>query len=162
MSTYAAPLTDMQFVIRELIGLDAIAALPGCEEVSADLVDAVLGEAAKFAQEVLDPLNQSGDRQGARLVDGKVAAPDGFGNAYRQFIAAGWNGLARTAGVRRAGTAAQRRDAGAGNVEQRQHGVLPVPDAHQRRHGGAACSWHAAAAGNLAAEAHVRRVDAGP
>jgi alkylation response protein AidB-like acyl-CoA dehydrogenase len=93
MSTYAAPIADMQFVIRELIGLDAIAALPGCGEVSTDLVDAVLGEAAKFAQEVLDPLNQSGDRQGARLADGKVAAPDGFGNAYRQFTAAGWNGL---------------------------------------------------------------------
>jgi len=93
MSTYTAPLKDMQFVIKELVGLDAIAALPGCGEVSADLIDAVLGEAAKFAQEVLDPLNRSGDQQGARLADGKVAAPDGFINAYRQFIAAGWNGL---------------------------------------------------------------------
>lgn len=93
MSTYSAPLKDMQFVIKELVGLDEIAALPGCGEVSAELVDAVLAEAAKFAQEVLDPLNRSGDRQGARLADGRVIAPDGFDKAYRQFIEAGWNGL---------------------------------------------------------------------
>ena len=93
MSTYSAPLKDMQFVINELVGLDDIAALPGCGEVSADLVDAVLAEAAKFAQEVLDPLNRSGDKQGARLMDGKVIAPDGFAGAYRQFAEAGWNGL---------------------------------------------------------------------
>jgi len=93
MSTYSAPLKDMQFVINELVGLDDIAALPGCGEVSADLVDAVLTEAAKFAQEVLDPLNRSGDLQGARLMDGKVIAPDGFAGAYKQFAEAGWNGL---------------------------------------------------------------------
>ncbi|MBX9812367.1 MAG: acyl-CoA dehydrogenase [Burkholderiales bacterium] len=93
MSTYSAPLKDMQFAIKELVGLDEVAALPGCGEVSAGLVDAVLAEAAKFAQEVLDPLNRSGDRQGARLADGKVIVPDGFDKAYRQFIEAGWNGL---------------------------------------------------------------------
>ena len=84
---------DMQFAIKELGGLDEVAALRGCEEVNAELVDAVLGEAAKFAQEVLDPLNRSGDQQGAQLKDGKVAAPDGFAEAYQQFVAAGWNGL---------------------------------------------------------------------
>src|SRR3990170_8768021 len=93
MSRYSAPLKDMQFAIKELGGLDEVAALPGCEEVNADLVDAVLGEAAKFAQEVLDPLNRSGDQQGAQLADGKVTAPKGFKEAYRKFIAAGWNGL---------------------------------------------------------------------
>ena len=93
MSTYNAPLKDMQFVIKELVGLDEIAALPGCEEVSADVVDAVLAEAAKFAQEVLDPLNRSGDTQGARLAEGRVTAPDGFDSAYKQFTEGGWNGL---------------------------------------------------------------------
>ena len=53
----------------------------------------MLGEAAKFAQEVLDPLNRQGDRQGAQLADGKVTAPKGFKEAYRKFIEAGWNGL---------------------------------------------------------------------
>ncbi len=93
MSTYAAPLKDMQFVIRELAGLGEVAALPGHGEVNAELADAVLGEAAKFAQEVLDPLNRPGDQQGSRLADGKVTTPNGFKEAYRKFIEAGWNGL---------------------------------------------------------------------
>ena len=58
MSSYVAPLKDMLFVINELAGLDEVARLPGCEEVNAELVQAVLGEAAKFAQEVLEPLQQ--------------------------------------------------------------------------------------------------------
>ena len=93
MSTYAAPLKDMQFAIAEFAGLDSVAALPGCEEVSAELVEAVLTEAGKFAQGVLDPLNRIGDQQGAQWRDGVVAAPDGFKEAYRQFAEAGWNGL---------------------------------------------------------------------
>ena len=94
MSTYNAPLKDMQFVVRELAGLAEITSLPGCGEVNAELVDAVLEEAAKFAREVLDPLNRSGDKQGARHADGTVTTPDGFVAAYRQFIDGGWNSLA--------------------------------------------------------------------
>ena len=93
MSTYSAPLKDMQFAIKELAGLSEVSALPGCEEVNAELVDAVLGEAAKFAQEVLDPLNREGDKQGSKLADGRVTTPKGFMEAYRQFTEAGWNGL---------------------------------------------------------------------
>jgi alkylation response protein AidB-like acyl-CoA dehydrogenase len=93
MSTYTAPLQDMQFVIKDLVGLAEITAMPECAEVTADLVDAVLGEAGKFAAEVLDPLNRGGDKQGAKLVDGKVTSSPGFKEAYRQFIAGGWNGL---------------------------------------------------------------------
>jgi len=65
MAPYQAPLRDMQFVLRELAGLDRIVALPGYEE-SGDVVDAILEEAATFAREVLDPLNQSGTKKGAR------------------------------------------------------------------------------------------------
>ena len=93
MSTYTAPLKDMRFAITELAGLSEVSALPGHGEVNPEVVDAVLGEAAKFAQEVLDPLNRQGDKQGARLADGKVTAPAGFKEAYRKFIEAGWNGL---------------------------------------------------------------------
>jgi len=93
MSTYAAPLKDMRFAIKELAGLSEVSALPGHGDVNPELVEAVLGEAAKFAQEVLDPLNRQGDKQGAQLADGKVTAPKGFKEAYRKFIAAGWNGL---------------------------------------------------------------------
>ena len=92
MSTYSAPLKDMQFAIRELAGLDEVASLPPFAEVNAELARQVLEEADKFAREVFDPLNRAGDRQGARLADGEVAAPAGFKEAYRQFIEAGWNG----------------------------------------------------------------------
>ena len=98
MSSYAAPMRDMQFVIKELVGLDQISAMPECAEVTAELVDAVLAEASKFATEVLDPLNRSGDQEGVSLVDGKVIVPRGFSEAYRQFVAGGWNGLAGETG----------------------------------------------------------------
>ena len=67
MSTYSAPIDDMQFVVKELIGLEQITSLPGCEEATPDLVDAVIEEAGKFASGVLDPLNQPGDQHGAAL-----------------------------------------------------------------------------------------------
>jgi 3-(methylthio)propanoyl-CoA dehydrogenase len=93
MSIYSAPLKDMQFAVCELAGLAEVSALPGFGDVNAQLARQVLEEAAKFAREVLDPLNRAGDKHGARLVDGTVTAPPGFKDAYRQFIEAGWNGL---------------------------------------------------------------------
>ncbi len=93
MSTYAAPIRDMKFVVKELVGLDDIAALPGCEEVTPDLLDAVLEEAGKFATGVLDPLNVPGDRIGARLDKNAVTAVPGFKDAFRQFSEGGWTGL---------------------------------------------------------------------
>jgi 3-(methylthio)propanoyl-CoA dehydrogenase len=93
MSTYAAPIRDMKFVIKELVGLDDIAALPGCEEITPDLVDAVLEEAGNFATGVLDPLNIPGDRIGAKLDKNVVTAAPGFKNAFRQFSDGGWTGL---------------------------------------------------------------------
>ena len=66
MSDYTPPLTDMRFVLHELIGLERIAALPGCEQVGRELVDAILDEAGKFARDVLAPLNRVGDTEGGR------------------------------------------------------------------------------------------------
>ncbi|THF66109.1 acyl-CoA dehydrogenase [Pseudothauera nasutitermitis] len=94
MSQYTAPIRDMQFVMRELAGLDAVAALPGCEEVSPDLVDAILEEAGKFAGGVLAPLNKIGDQHGAKWQDGKVTTVPGWKAAYEQFAEAGWTALA--------------------------------------------------------------------
>jgi len=93
MTTYTAPIRDMQFVLQELAGLDEIAKLPGHEELSADLVGQILEENAKFAAEVLDPLNSSGDREGSVFRDGEVRTPKGFKEAYRQFVEGGWNAL---------------------------------------------------------------------
>jgi alkylation response protein AidB-like acyl-CoA dehydrogenase len=97
MSTYRAPLPEMHFVLTELAGLGEVAKLPGFEEATPDVVAAILEEAAKFATEVLDPLNASGDREGARrLDDGTVKTPAGFKDAYRKFCENGWNGLTKS------------------------------------------------------------------
>jgi alkylation response protein AidB-like acyl-CoA dehydrogenase len=93
MSEYIAPVRDMQFVLKELAGLEQVAQLPGCEEASPDLVDAVLEEAAKFAEGVLSPLNVVGDRIGAQWHDQQVTTPKGFKEAYRLFAASGWTAL---------------------------------------------------------------------
>ena len=94
MSTYTAPMKDMQFVLHELAGLDAIARLPGYGDVSTELVDAVLEGAATFSSEVWGPLNKVGDQQGLkRHDDGRVTTPKGFVEAYAKFVESGWNGL---------------------------------------------------------------------
>jgi alkylation response protein AidB-like acyl-CoA dehydrogenase len=93
MSTYTAPLKDMKFVLSELAGLAEVAKLPGYGEATPDTVDAILEEAARFAAEVLDPLNRVGDQEGSKLADGKVRTPKGFRDAYRKFAEGGWNAL---------------------------------------------------------------------
>ena len=88
--SYTPPLKDMQFVLHEMVGLDSVAKLPGCEEVTQDLVDAILDEAGKLASNVLAPLNWSGDQQGSQWSNGAVKTPDGFKAAYKQFADGGW------------------------------------------------------------------------
>ncbi|MEM7541704.1 MAG: acyl-CoA dehydrogenase [Pseudomonadota bacterium] len=94
MHQYEAPLNDMRFVIHELVGLAKVEELNGFDEVSEDLVDAVLEEAGKFAADILAPLNRSGDVEGARWDDGEVSTAEGWQSAYSEFCEAGWNGLA--------------------------------------------------------------------
>ncbi len=94
MTTYVAPVRDMLFVINELAGFDDVRQLPGCEEVTPDLLEAILDEAGKFAGEVLAPLNPVGDREGSRLEGGAVVTPPGFAEAYRKFVENGWTTLA--------------------------------------------------------------------
>ena len=96
MSIYRAPLADMQFVMNELAGLSQVATLPGFEDATPDTVSAILEEAAKFATDVLDPLNATGDREGSTLLaDGTVKTPAGFKEAYRRYAENGWNGLTK-------------------------------------------------------------------
>ncbi|HEY8313035.1 MAG TPA: acyl-CoA dehydrogenase [Candidatus Baltobacteraceae bacterium] len=92
MSTYQAPLRDMQFVLRELAGIDEVAKLPGFEETS-EVLESILEEAGSFAAGVLDPLNRTFDKEGCTWKDGAVATPAGFKAAYKQFADAGWIGL---------------------------------------------------------------------
>jgi 3-(methylsulfanyl)propanoyl-CoA dehydrogenase len=93
MSGYTAPLKDMRFVLTELAGLAEVAKLPGYEEASPDTVDAILEQASKFASQVLDPINYSGDREGSKWTAGEVRTPKGFRDAYRGFCDGGWNAL---------------------------------------------------------------------
>jgi 3-(methylthio)propanoyl-CoA dehydrogenase len=90
---YVAPVKDMMFVLKELAGIDQVAQLPGFEEATPDLVEAILDEAGKFAGGVLAPLNVVGDREGAKWHDKQVTMPAGFKEAYTQFAEGGWTAL---------------------------------------------------------------------
>ncbi|MEQ6916779.1 acyl-CoA dehydrogenase [Halomonas aquatica] len=93
MTPYAAPVRDFRFVLEEVLEHGSLA-LPGFEEASPDLVEAVLEEAAKLAGDVWAPLNASGDRQGCTLrQDGSVNVPEGFIEAYQAYAEGGWNGI---------------------------------------------------------------------
>src|SRR3979490_1528808 len=93
MHEYQAPLADMKFVLRELVDLELLAQLPGFSELTLDVADAGLAEAAKFAGGVLSPLNHSGDLEGARWEEGRVLTAGGWKQAYERFAADGWNAL---------------------------------------------------------------------
>ncbi|MEX3932980.1 acyl-CoA dehydrogenase [Paraburkholderia phymatum] len=91
--SYTAPIKDMMFVMRELAGLDDVAALPGFEEAGLETAQAVIEESAKLCGEVLAPLNVEGDRNPSSWKDGVVTATPGFADAFRQFAAGGWQGV---------------------------------------------------------------------
>ncbi len=93
MTTYTPPLDHMRFVLNRMVGIENLATLPGYGDVDSDLVDQILDEAGKFAVGELAPLNAVGDQQGSHLDNGVVRTPEGFKEAYRQFVDGGWNGL---------------------------------------------------------------------
>ena len=93
---YTAPLADIRFDLYDLLEVEKLfATLPGCEGLNRELIDAVLDEAAKFSQTVLAPLNEIGDQQGCSFdkAAAAVKAPEGFKQAYRQYVEGGWAGL---------------------------------------------------------------------
>ncbi|MGH1483235.1 MAG: acyl-CoA dehydrogenase C-terminal domain-containing protein [Geminicoccales bacterium] len=93
MTEYAAPQRDMQFILHELLNVEQLTKLTGYEEATTDVIDAIIEESAKVAEEVLFPLNQPGDQQGCVFENGVVRTPDGFKEAYEQFTEAGWSAL---------------------------------------------------------------------
>jgi alkylation response protein AidB-like acyl-CoA dehydrogenase len=95
MPEYIAPQRDIRFVMNELLHSgDLYQTLPGCEEATEDLLNTIVAEAAKFSEEVLAPLNRSGDEEGCHWDDGVVTTPKGFREAYQQYVENGWPSLA--------------------------------------------------------------------
>ena len=94
MATYTAPLRDIRFVMHELLDSGSLSALPGYEQATPELMDAVIEEAGKLARDVLFPLNLSGDAEGCTYENGVVRTPKGFKEAYNQLIEGGWTSLA--------------------------------------------------------------------
>ncbi|MEA3093691.1 MAG: 3-(methylsulfanyl)propanoyl-CoA dehydrogenase [Caballeronia sp.] len=91
--SYSAPVKDMLFVMKELADMESIAALPGFEDASLDIAQAVLEEAARFNNEVVAPLNFEGDKNPSFWKNGEVTTTPGFKEAFRQFGAGGWQGV---------------------------------------------------------------------
>jgi 3-(methylthio)propanoyl-CoA dehydrogenase len=93
MTAYSAPLADIRFVLKHVVGMQSIAALPGLEPLDDDMLDQILEEAGKFSGNVLSPLNHKGDIAGASIENGVVRPAPGFGEAYNQWAEAGWNSV---------------------------------------------------------------------
>lgn len=96
MPVYTAPTRDYKFVLHDVLNMSQYGNLPGFADADADTVDAILEEAAKVSEQVLAPLNRTGDVEGCtRHDDGSVTTPTGFIDAYKQFAEAGWMGLSQ-------------------------------------------------------------------
>jgi alkylation response protein AidB-like acyl-CoA dehydrogenase len=91
--TYRAPVADIAFTLNHIAGLSGMVERGLFEDLDMETAGAILGEASRFASEVLAPINRTGDTQGARLENGEVIMPEGFTEAYRKWVAAGWGSL---------------------------------------------------------------------
>jgi alkylation response protein AidB-like acyl-CoA dehydrogenase len=96
MPEYKAPIRDIKFVMQELLDCNKHYQELGYSDASEDMVDAILSEAAKFTEQVIAPINQIGDQQGCTLTDGVVTTPDGFKDAYKQYVDGGWPTLSQS------------------------------------------------------------------
>ena len=94
MPQYKAPLRDMRFLLNEVFDYEGhYKGLPNGDEASPDMVEAILEGCATFCEEVLAPLNHSGDLEGCTISNGEVTTPKGFKEAYKEYVAGGWQGL---------------------------------------------------------------------
>ena len=95
MAEYSAPLRDMRFTLEHIAGLASLCTLPGYEHADPESVFSILDENARFMEDLVAPLNRVGDLQGSvRNDDGTVTTPEGFKEAYRAYVEAGWGAVA--------------------------------------------------------------------
>ena len=98
MPSYKAPVADVSFLLNDVFGIERHSNLSGFSDLSPDMIEAILGEAAKICEEQLAPLNLSGDREGCtRGADGSVTTPKGFKEAFKAYVEGGWLSLAANA-----------------------------------------------------------------
>jgi alkylation response protein AidB-like acyl-CoA dehydrogenase len=93
MPLYHPPLEDIQFLLHEVLGAEQLSQLPSYAEATPEMIDTVIAAAGQLCEQVLFPLNQSGDEEGCHFKDGFVTTPKGFKEAYRTFCEGGWTGL---------------------------------------------------------------------
>jgi alkylation response protein AidB-like acyl-CoA dehydrogenase len=93
MPLYTAPLTDLQFVLHHWLKLEQHYQNLGLTDFDQELVNEIISQGAKFAEGVIAPLNREGDEKSCKLAEGKVTTPEGFAEAYQEYIANGWNAM---------------------------------------------------------------------
>jgi Acyl-CoA dehydrogenase N terminal len=156
MPSYKAPLEDVSFLLNDVFQIDRYNNLPGFNDASADVRQAILIEAAKLSEEVLQPLNRVGDLEGCtRHDDGRVTTPSGFKEAFRQVAEGGWLGLSAPAEYGGQGLADHADADGHRVPDVGQHGVFNVYKL------GPGCDSGAAGTRQARTESDVRAKDGG-
>lgn len=93
MPQFKAPIADIQFLLKDWLAIDQHYLNIGAEGMDSELINEIIAQGAKFAEEAVAPLNREGDEEGCKLVDGSVTTPTGFAQAYKQYITNGWNAM---------------------------------------------------------------------
>ena len=160
MPIYKAPVEDVSFLLNDVFQIDRYDNLPGFSDASADVREAILGEAAKLSEEVLQPLNRTGDLEGCtHHDDGSVTTPKGFKEAYKQVAEGGWLGLSAPTEYGGQGLPVTLSQGGQRIPDFGQHGVLDVWRSDHGRDRGADGARQARAEENVRAEDGGGRMD---
>jgi len=153
---YSAQTRDIRHALFNVSAMDELVAEGVYPDLSADLIDAILEQAGRFASDVIAPLNHSGDVTGARLEEGRVKMPPGWVAAYQQWVEDGWGALPGDEDYGGQGAAVSGHP---GNVEFRRHGLWHRHRTYTRGGGSPEPARHNRVEGGVSGQTHQRRVD---